>query len=340
MKHYAIHPPRLLILACALLSGCENSRSSVDRVVTRGLDATDRYVAESGSPAPTASSAPPRPVALIDGRTITLEQLRPALIEAAGAEVLEEALLDDLLAREAEARQLVISREQIDAEKSLLLETFTGNGLARSPDEAARLLQSIRAARGLGDARFAALLKRNATLRALVAPDVSITESAIDQARELRYGQRYSARLIVVPTAAQATEALEALNKGEEFSQLAARISIDPSAERGGVLEPISIADPAYPSGVRAALRTLQEGAVSQPIAIDQGFAILRLDDTLPATTPPADDVAARPLLERDVRTQQERLLMNQLARRMLESASISIMDRTLDEAWNSRTKR
>lgn len=341
MKHYPNTTAALTLVATICFGACQSSHPPTDRIVMRGLDAADRSIEKSEtSGAGIRSTTPPRPLAIIDGRPITLEQLRPALLEAAGATILEEAFLDDLLARETAARSLTITREQIDAERTLLLETFSGSGLARSDDEAARLLQSIRASRGLGDTRFASLLRRNATLRALVAPNISISEANIDHARELRFGERRRARLIVTPTANAATQALARLNNGEDFSTLAAEVSNDRSADRGGILEPINPADPEYPSAIRSALRSLQPGAISQPIAIEQGFAILRLDEIIPASTPPANPESIRPLLERDVRTQQERILMNQLARRLLDGASISIMDRAPDEAWKSRKSR
>ncbi|MBL8744886.1 MAG: peptidylprolyl isomerase [Phycisphaerae bacterium] len=340
MKHYPNSLAVAPMLSLIMLASCGRSAPPTDRTVTRGLDAAERSVTKTDSPASSQAIPPPRPVAVIDGRSITIDQLRPALIEAAGATVLEETLLDELLAREAAARSIAITSANIDAERARLLETFAGAGIARSDDEAARLLQSIRAARGLGEKRFSALLRRNATLRALVAPEVLVTEAGIDHARELRFGERRRARLIVTPTANAATNALARLNSGEDFTALAAEVSTDRSAERGGILEPISTADPEYPAAIRAALRNLKPGETSQPVAIDQGYALLRLDEIIPPSPSAADPDTIRPLLERDVRTQQERILMNQLARRLLDAASITIMDRALDEAWKQRKTR
>lgn len=332
----------LALAACLMPAGCSPPKSQpVDRVVMRGLDSTDRYLSDRINTGE-SGGAPPieRPVASLDGEAITLEQLRPRLMEAGGGAVLEEIVLDRLLEREAANRGITITRRQVDAERSFLMESFAGAGLSRSDDEAARLILQIRRARGLGDSRFAALLRRNALLRALVAPDVTITPGLIEQAYLFRFGERYRARLIVVPSSAEATAVIERVNSGENFSAVAAEVSIDASAERGGVLEPISGADPSYPAGVRAALRTMQRGQVSAPIAVEQGFAILRLDEIIPAASPQPDRESVRPLLERDVRMQQERLLMNQLARRLIEGARLTILDRSLDEAWRMRTNR
>lgn len=335
MKHYPI--TFAISAATAFLTAC-GSRPPAERVVTRGLEKAARSV-EHGKPADPAPTNT-RPIAMVDGRDISLETLRPALLEAGGADVLEEFVLDTLLEREADARSIRIADSDIEAEKELLLATFADAGAARTTDEAARLLRNIRESRGLGPTRFAALLRRNATLRALIAPSVSITESSLQQARELRFGERRRARLIVAPSAAAASRAIERLNAGEDFSALAAEISIDSSAERGGVLEPISAADPSYPAAVRSTLRGMSPGTISAPIAVDEGYAILRLDEVIAPSRPALDEASLRTLLERDVRTQQERLLMNQQARRLLEAASVTIMDRTLDEAWRARSRR
>lgn len=274
---------------------------------------------------------------MLDGEPIPWGVLRPALAEAAGGIVLEEAVLDRLLAREAERVGVAITPADINRERGLVLESFVQGGLASTRDEASRLLASIRRARGLGESRYAALLRRNAILRALVAPRVAVTPDAVDQAFMYRFGERYRARLIVVPSLAAATEAVRRLERGEDFSALAAEASIDASAARGGVLEPISPADPAYPVAVRSALRALSPGGISAPIAVDQGYAVLRLDAVLPAFSPPPDRAEAEPMLEREVRLQQERLLMNQLARSLLDSARLTVLDRALDDAWRAR---
>jgi foldase protein PrsA len=335
-----------LLAATTLLAACGETRTTreADRTVTQGLDASERYIeSQPGPPSPPDSGAiadKTRPIAVVDGRPITFDAIRPALIEAGGGAVLEEAVLDELLQREAERRELKITRAQIEAERELLAQTLTGSGAAADPTEAGRLLAQVRAARGLGDVRFNALLRRNATLRALVAADVRITDSALDQAYAMSFGARFRARLITTAAAADATKLAQEVRAGADFSSLAAERSTDASAARGGLLEPISPLDPAYPAAIRSTLRSLKPGEVSDPIALDSGFAILQLIEEVPAPQAAPDREAALPELERRVRTEQERLLMNQLVRRLLDSARVSITDRNLERAWRARTKR
>lgn len=332
--------------AILLAAGCSAAQPrEVDRPVTRGLDQTDKYLAQAAPPEgaePLASDTAwmTRPLALVDGVPITLDQVKLAFFEAAGTQILEEAVLDVTVAREAARRGIKVGQPAVEAERDLLLETFATNGLATGRTDAGRLMQQVRASRGLGDIRFAGLLRRNATLRALVAPDVTITPGAVEQAYQLRYGERRRARLIVTPTASAATAALERLKAGESFSALAAELSTDASAERGGVLEPISAVDPTYPAAVRSALSAIAVGEVSTPVAVDQGFAVLKLDEVVTSGAPMPQKEAVREQLERDVCVQQERVLMNQLARRLIEGAKLQIMEKTLERGWKERLRR
>lgn len=321
--------------------GCSGTASSgtTERYVTRGLDASERSVSSStpSGPAAQPSTSPGRPAATLNGEPIPHADLAPLLAEASGGQVLEELILDRLLNRECARAAIAVTDADIRAERDRLLEAFTGVTIARDENEAMRLLERVRSARGLGDRRFAALLRRNAMLRALVAPQVAITPAALQQARALRFGERYRVRLIVTTTAHDASQAIARLRAGESFSALAAQISTDVSAVRGGVIDPINAADPEYPSAIRTALRNLKPGEPGIPIALDNAYAILLLDEIIPASAP-ADTAAAEEVLVADVRIQQERLLMNQYARRLLSEARVTVLDREVDWSWQRRS--
>ena len=53
-----------------------------------------------------------------------------------------------------------------------------------------------------------------------------------------------------------------------------------------------------------------------------------------------ADLDAARPDLERQVRLNQERILMDDLARRLLAAATVTIIDDEIKWSWDSRKNR
>ena len=158
---------------------------------------------------------------------------------------------------------------------------------------ALRLLDTLRQRQGLGQVRFENLLRRNAALRAMVRDRVSISEAEILQLHEIVHGAKRQARLIVVPTLTDARRILARLEGGEAFMDVAVAVSTDSSAPRGGLLEPISIADPSYPESLRAALWKLEHGDVSSPILLDGQYALLTLVREIPADGAHLEDVRA-----------------------------------------------
>jgi hypothetical protein len=280
------------------------------------------------------------PVAEAAGQPVTWELLQPILAEAAGAQALQELVLDRMLVLELRRRGLSISPEETARERTLVTDTIARDASA-SPEDTERLLAAVRKRRGLGPARFDRLIERTAGLRKLVATDVTITPEELRQAYDMRHGPRFRARAIMTSTDREAAELLQQLTEGTPqrrpvlFAELATKRSIDPSASRGGILEPISPADPAYPSSIRAALQRLQPGDLSTVIAVDRGFAIVLLEEVTPADGTPFERAA--PAIEAQVRLRRERLAMDDLARRLLREADITVIDRSLAWSWQNQ---
>jgi parvulin-like peptidyl-prolyl isomerase len=300
----------------------------------RGVRNAERAAQPTEARAPEASG---RTAAVLDGIAITWDELKPVLAEAAGATSLREVALDRLLAAECDARAVKVSADEVAAERRLLLAAVSQDAGA-SAGESERLLERVRTSRGLGDVRFAQLLERNARMRKLVAPGVQVSDEEVAQAFEMRHGKKYRARVIVVPTQARAAELkgqIEgAADRLSAFAAAAARYSMDPSAARGGVSEPISPVDPAYPAAARYALKAMNVGDLSQVIAVDRGFALLLVEEVIPDDGASLADKAEG--IRAEVRVRRERLAMDELARRLLGSANLVPMDRSL--GWSLRS--
>ncbi|NBC10603.1 MAG: hypothetical protein GVY24_02560 [Planctomycetes bacterium] len=274
-----------------------------------------------------------KPVAYIDARALTAGDLRASLYEAAGGEVLADLVLDRAVAQALADRGLEPDAADLAAEKRRLLET-----LSDDPDTAARLLNELRNTRGLGQARFEALLRRSAGLRKLVADRVEVTDAALQRQYLLRHGPRYRVRLLVTATADEANKLRRQALDGTPFSDLAALHSIDPSAAQGGLLSPISPADTSYPQAVRNALPKLDAEAISPVLALGDRFAVLKLEDKIKADDVALDDV--RNELASAVRRRGERLLMEQQARELLAAAEVVVLDPALKAAWERQRDR
>lgn len=351
-----------LVVAVAGLVGCSqgagsgrSAESSETIAVTRGLDASDRSLQRSPINAREPSRAgvgsagsSPNGVAMTVGDTaIDWATLKPRLVEAAGATALEELVLDALLERRAAAAGVTASPQALEHERTILIASYIESGVASDRTQAERLVAQVRASRGLGQHRFDDMLRRNALLRSLIADQVRIDEAAIQRAYELRHGRRHRVRLITTNTVSQATRAGDRIKRGEDFSRVAAEVSTDPSAARGGVVEPISTADLTYPETLRQVLQDLPIGSVSSPIALENGYAIVIVDAiegprggdwAITQQQQPSLDRVRSELIALETR-RQERLLMDQLVRELLASPVVRFDDPDLARAWRTRNE-
>lgn len=266
------------------------------------------------------------------------------MAELGGALALEEAALDILVAQEAARAGVSITRDLVEAERAGLLEEL-GVGADSSPEQAQAAIDRVRSARGLGASRFDSLLRRTATLRALVKNMVTVTPEMVAQRLAVLRGPRVQARVIVTPTEHAASTVRAAL-AGEAdvrarrmlFADEAFRVSTDESSTRGGLLSPISLAEPAYEAAVLAALRALVDldpGSLTPVIGVERGFAVFMLEESIPADQTEVTQ-AARAAVEAQLRTRRERLAMDELARRLIADARISVNDPSLKWSWET----
>ncbi len=290
-----------------------------------GVGHAPSTIAGTISPAVTPRGEDPL-VALVDGATITLHALEPALIETAGNQALRDAVLDVRLAKECALQQLEVTDALCENERALLLET-----LSKNPREADDLLRKLRANRGLGDARFTALLARNAALRLLAARDVAIDDAGMRATFDTMHGAKRIARVAALSDLATAERFLALLAEGRTFNELAAELSTDTSGPRGGLLPPIAQLDPSWPESMRRALFALEApGSRTPPILDHAQYLVVELV----SITPP-DGVtfeSAQVDVERVLRRSRERLVMDGLARSLSRLDGVTIFDRRFDQ--------
>jgi hypothetical protein len=312
----------------------------------RAGSATDRGRVDTDRPGARAAAAIAADVLAPGGVGFVVgdDELAPALTEAAGAIVLEEAVLGRLLEQRCRRLGVEIDDTAIERERALAIDAVRLADTTRrlSDEEAARRWRGVLARRGLGPDRYDAFLRRNAMLRALVAQDVTVGEAQLRLAYEMRYGERYEARLITTGSAAEARTAMERLEAGERFADVAGEVSTDASALFGGVIAPISPADPGVPEAVRrAAVGAGQRGELGQamgPIRLDTGYAVIVIDAVIEAGGPPFAEV--RDNLAQLVRLRQERLLMDRLAQDLLSGVEVRPRGPHWSWAWENRPQR
>lgn len=306
-----------ILAAAILLSGC----------ATDG--APPRHNEAAASPGP-KTRAEPETIAIVGGKAAGWGELRGAMIEAAGGDVLGEYVLDRQITAELGSRGLSVSDKDVDAEKSIML-----SQLSTDKDQAARLLEQLRERMRLGPHRFDAFLRRYAGLRKLVAEQVKVTDAMVRQAYEDRAAEQSVCRMILAESLRDAAAVRKRLDAGESFIDLAIALSKDSSRNQGGLLPPIAPHDPTYPTAITGTASKLAVGEVSAPIALDGGFAILKCERKLRPESVPFDK--AQEELRREVRLNLERSMMQRQARLLLERADVTVLNADLDREFKKR---
>lgn len=323
-------------MVASAVVGCGSSKSSTNPSL-RGVEAAERSVRGAGQATSKSSSGAAltdRPAALVGNETITWNELQTPMAEAVGAALLEEVAMDRLISREMQVRGMAFDENSIEREQDLLVSTLTLAGGLEAGQQG-DLVEQLRRSRGLGPHRYAALLRRNAMLRQMVRSEVEVSRVDIEQAYEIRYGQRFQTRLILTRTEREAADAAARIRNGDRFADVAATLSIDSSASRGGLIGAISPADPSFPLALRKAISSATAGATSPVTALEQGYAIVVVEQIVPPTGDQLDAVAGT--LEREVRLVRERAAMDRLASQLLRATKITVMDPSLDWSWRGR---
>jgi hypothetical protein len=270
-----------------------------------------------------------RPALTWKGDVVTWPELQPLLAERAGAVVIEETLLDRQLERLLAERGMKVEAQAMDRERSELLES-----LSPDPVRAERLLGELRAVQGLGEQRWNALLRRNASARLLVQDQVTLTPESVDASLDATYGPRRMCRVISAPDLKTCAEASRRIDSGQPFGEVAAMMSTDPSASRGGLVNPVSRLDPTWPSAFRQAVWSLAIGGTSAPVLVNEAYVIVRVESETPSN-PPQDPAVARRAAEREVRRNQERVRMEALVTGLRQAQRDAvILDPALRDAW------
>jgi parvulin-like peptidyl-prolyl isomerase len=181
-------------------------------------------------------------------------------------------------------------------------------------------------------------------LRRMVRDEVTITPDQIEQGKQVRFGQRYRGRVLITRTEREASAARgQVVAAGsvqgmrEKMSELAAQSTLTSSSYPGGVTEPISAADTAYPGSLRTVIAKMQPGEVSPVIALEKGFAVFFLEEVLAGNSNPSSrDVEE---VKRTLQNAAERIAMERKARLALDAAGVSIVEPGLRWTWENRAR-
>lgn len=273
---------------------------------------------------PDLEKANPNVAGIINGQTVPLEQLASECLNRHGKEILKGEINRVVLNSALQARNLVISQAEIDAEIARAADALGYIKKDGTPDVEAWVKNVLKEEGATIDLYITDAVWPSVALKKLVADKVQVTEEDMRKAFESNFGPRAEVLAIVLTNqriAEQAwAEARANLSEGT-FGELAAKYSTEPvSRSNYGKVPPIR-RHSGQPNLERVAFE-LNPGELSGVIAVGEQFVVMYKQGT---TTPIVQDSAeVRSELDRDIREKKLRIEMQNELDRLLAAAQIS----------------
>lgn len=283
-----------------------------------------------GKPAPAKPAPgqqPPEPLppgqqklavmADVNDEKITRQDLAREALRHYGADVLDSLVNKHLIAQHCQAHNLVVTQEEVSAEIDRMAERF---GLPTD-----QWLKMLKEQRNINPAQYAKdIIWPTVALRKIAASRCEPTEAEVFAAYETQFGPAVQTRLITVsdPNKAKMVRAA-AVQKPEEFGNLAKQYSEDPnSASAKGLIQPIRkhLGDPKLGQVAFA----MQPGEISEIIAVDNQYILLKCEQHIPARNVPLDQV--KKTLTEACRDKKLRLAANEVFEQMQKQSQVLVV--------------
>ncbi|HXW06562.1 MAG TPA: peptidylprolyl isomerase [Vicinamibacterales bacterium] len=131
--------------------------------------------------------------------------------------------------------------------------------------------------------------------------------------------------------AQRAAEVRERIAAGEDFGRLAAEVSAAPSKANGGLIGPIAVSE--LSPTLQELFQKMKPGETTQPIRIQRGYQIIKLETFKPAAAQPFDSV--RDLVADRVYAERQRSEVRKFLNRVRSQAIIVWKNEELKKAYD-----
>jgi parvulin-like peptidyl-prolyl isomerase len=228
-------------------------------------------------PAPVAGKPAMPIMAVVNGEQIQREMLANECLRRYGEEVLENLINRQIIAQACQARNVVITDGDLDAEIRNVAERF---GLTVD-----RWLSVLQSERNVDPVQYRTdIIWPTLALRRLASTQVTVTDEEFRQAFESEYGPKIKARVIAVSSREKADRLQQmAQSDPDRFPQLAKEHSEDrATASVHGVIPPIRkhVGD----ANIEQIAYSLKEGEVSPVIQVGNQYLILKCEQHIART--------------------------------------------------------
>lgn len=244
-------------------------------------------IADSGKSAVTASPQPDESssasgqemkvndevIVQIGGQPITRGQLLKQLERKYGREILNQMIDRTIIAQESRALGVAVKQQEIDAELKRMQQGY---------DSEEQFYNSMQRQLGLTkdqlqeDAYFNVLLEKIATRNVNVS-DQQVTDYIRTHPEEWNSHIQLHIRKITVADKEEAVRLKKDIGNGSDFGLLARKYSLDDAAPDSGDLGWVEMDDPFVLPEVMNAAKKLKSGEISDPVKVNQGYAIVNL---------------------------------------------------------------
>ncbi|WP_160725658.1 peptidyl-prolyl cis-trans isomerase [Bacillus sp. USDA818B3_A] len=207
-------------------------------------------------------------VATVGKSEITRQAWLNELEARYGEDVLKEMVDQKVIEEMASKYKIKVSTKDVNREYRMLQTTY--NSFSQKDH------QSV--------AEWKEQIRSSLLLEELLTKDVIVSEQELKSyylknKNQFSVPAAYHLSHIVVKTKKEAEMAAKELKRGSSFSALAMERSIEEfSANEGGDIGYISNGDERYPKQYITTVKSLKIKAVSKPIKINEGYALLKLD--------------------------------------------------------------
>ena len=148
---------------------------------------------------------------------------------------------------------------------------------------------------------------------------------------QILHGPSAEARIIVCDTIETAHLAIDALQEGQRFAEVASLYSTDSSRVNRGFLGEVIYADPQWPASLREQIEVINVGAHSKPFLLDTRWVIVnKISENFPNSVKLQD---VQDEVAEIAKRAQERLRMDQLSIQILQTYPPSIYDNALEQS-------
>jgi hypothetical protein len=138
-------------------------------------------------------------------------------------------------------------------------------------------------------------IKNNRLALVVAGLILAVASRVISQQAPASRSDTITFRILVVESEDAAMVVREQLKNGENFVALARTLSVDPSANNGGLVGPVPIAD--LRAQIRSVLERLPVGELSDVVRLPTGFAIFKLVPDAEATTSTASSSSSNSVM-------------------------------------------